>query len=273
MTTQAYPNGTGATQSDPIALARPLVMSGRVWYVYSVTGVDASGNAGLSREAPLKTLAQAVANAANYDIIMLLSGHAETLTAPVWIGQALTVIGEGVIAGKPGASLTVNASAASAIIASVVGIDLRNIYFPANLVDNSAARVQLNNGNLGIYGCWFDCGAHDLNAAVTVLAFSSPLTFESCTFQSVATSVSARPLGGILSLGAQPNGVKIYDSVFRGGPFGFSGAAVDFSAGNLSGAKFRNVSLLNGARIVMGEDAVGYIAGVTSSGDAGVVWS
>ncbi|MEY4931756.1 MAG: hypothetical protein RLZZ403_76, partial [Pseudomonadota bacterium] len=104
--TISYPNGIGGSTGDSLALAKPLMMSGSVWYVDSATGTDAAGSAGKDRSKPLATLATAVSNASDDDIIVFFDGHEETLTSAQTLGKRLSLIGEGSDAGVPTVTFT-----------------------------------------------------------------------------------------------------------------------------------------------------------------------
>ena len=69
------------------ALASPL---GNIWFVDSVNGSD--GNRGVNRRHAVKTLTQAVANAAAGDTIVLNPGGSEIITATVAVSKQLKIV-------------------------------------------------------------------------------------------------------------------------------------------------------------------------------------
>ena len=72
-----FPNGVSSF-GMPMVGAGPVVPSANVWFVSSVTGGLGDGT---SRDFPLATLSAALAKATSGDVIYLLAGHAETISA------------------------------------------------------------------------------------------------------------------------------------------------------------------------------------------------
>src|SRR6188768_1687921 len=68
----------------------------------------------------------------------ILPGHTETLAVTQNISKRLTLIGEGVVAGKPAVSFVGNMPATALLTLNSVGVELRNIYFPENTQANTA---------------------------------------------------------------------------------------------------------------------------------------
>ncbi len=110
MTTTNFPNGitsygipvvgsgSGAGASIPTS-------SGNYYFVCNRTGANGSnGNEGTDMAAPLSTLAFAYSKctASNGDVIVILPGHAETISAALtWATAGVTIVGLGVGTNRP----------------------------------------------------------------------------------------------------------------------------------------------------------------------------
>lgn len=276
MSIKFYPNGIGGTVGDSLDTCKPLMTSGNVWYVSSLTGTDASGLAGLNREAPLATLAQAVTNSSNDDIIVFLAGHTQTLTAFQSLSKRLVLIGEGTTAGKPAVSFLMNAAGTSMFSVSSSDVELRNLYFPPNVQTNGSVRINAISANFRAKGCYFECGATDTNAAIAL--GSTGARIENCTFISVGTTIAAQPNSAIKSIAASTlTNLEITDTVVSAGTVGFSNfAAVDLS--NVTAAtqiKVEGLSLLLGADMDLGisSTATGRVNVQLATGGSRVNWS
>lgn len=245
-----YGNGIGDTLGDQLATCRPLYTSGSVWYVSSAIGVDAGSPAGKNREKPLATLAQAITNAADNDIISLLSGHTETTTAGYTVNKKLTIVGSGSSGGKPTVKLNMNLVAGTLMTVSATNVELRNIWFPTSASVNSN-RIVVSAALFRMKGCYVECGPND-NHGVSLAAGADSARFVNSTFISVATSITLQALGG-LQLAATVNDLELDGMVFSSGTVGFSNGGVSY-AFNSNGAtinrlKAENVSLLLGADV------------------------
>jgi len=275
MSIQYYPNGIGGyPPGDFLDTCKPLLTSGNVWYVSSLIGTDAVSPAGQNREKPLKTLANAVASAAEGDIIVFLPGHTETLTLAQTIGRSLTLIGEGVIDGKPAVSFKGNSAAATLISAISTGIEFRNLYFPPNLVNNTAPRILAGADDFVMRGCYVDCGATDQAAAVRFSG--NRFTLDKSTFISTATLTSAQPKLAIeAGTGAVIEGVLMTDVEVSAGTVGFSNyAAVDLTkAGVLTRLQVEGMSLLLGADMAIHPFATGRVNVQLATGGSRVSWA
>lgn len=271
MSIQYYPNGVGGTIGDYLDTCRPLQMSGNVWYVSSLIGTDAASPAGQNREKPLATVAQAVTNAANDDIIVFLAGHSETLVAAQSIAKRLTLIGEGTVAGKPAVKFVTNAAVSALFTPSSSNVELRNIYFPEALQTNGIAKIQWSGTAGRIVGCYFELGAKDTGGALQ-LSLSDQLRVEGCTFISTAVVTSAQPGYAIRSTAALGD-LEIANTVVSAGTVGFSNfAAIDLTGGVASRCRITALSLLLGADVAMGVSATGYVNVQLSTGGSRVAW-
>lgn len=269
MATKNLSNGFGEILSDALAIAKPIVMSGNVWWVNSAIGVDAAGTAGQDREKPLATLGQAVTNAAAQDIILLQSGHTETRTVALSIAKALTIVGVGTAGGKPAAQISNNSAAGSMITLDVAGIELRNIYFPTNQQSNSAARIfgTLVNGSV-VRGCYFECGPNDQGDALNLDGCDHCRVLDS-TFISIATTRANRPSRGLHITGVAVS-LDVSGTVFADGTVGFVSAAFDASIGTQTNLHGVGVSLLGSTVNLSG--CTGWLNPAVTTGGAKVIW-
>lgn len=272
MANTVYSNGIGGTTGDDLTLASPLITSGNIWYVDSATGTDAASPAGRNREKPLDTLAQAVTNAADDDIIVLLDGHSETLTAAQAVTKRLTIVGEGSSSGVPTVTLTNNQAAASLLTLSGTNIQIRNIKFAANSQTCATARIVTSAAKPTFIGCYFQCGATDTGPAVLLDTGTTHPTFEDCTFISTGTVVSAQPESALKS-GAAIADLIMKDCVFSAGTVGFSNYyAIDFSTAACTRMVVENLSLLLGADMLLHANSTGYINPQTVTGGSRITW-
>jgi len=269
-----YPNGLGEQAGgDQRASQKPLLMSGDVWWVNSVTGTDAASPAGKDQQKPLATLVQANTNAADNDIIVLQSGHTETLTVALAL-KAVTVIGIGTTAGKPAAQIKINAAAAIMLQFTASAGELANIYFPAAVQTDTSANGKVRVASIShciISGCYFESSALDQLAALEISAAAQGVIVEDCTFISTASSGITRPTRGLHVSGAVSE-FRMTGNVFDDGGMGYSTAACDLSGGTITRLRAYGNSFLRGAETLIASATVGYFFPPTQSGGAKVTW-
>ena len=274
MSIQYYPNGIGGyPPGDFLDTCRPLQTSGNVWYVSSLIGADSFGTAGQNRERPLATLAQAVTNSANEDIIVFLPGHTQTLTLAQPLAKTLTLVGEGVVDGKPSVSFYGNTPAQNLFSVVAPAVQFRNIYFPENKLSNNAPRVLIQSTDFLMQGCYVDCGAND--RATALLLGGVRTRIENSTFISTAVLTTAQPLMAIQADTVSLIGLTMEDVVVSAGKFGFSNyAAIDLGPSTgISQMKIEGMSLLLGADMVLPVGATGRVNIQTATGGSRVQWS
>lgn len=267
-----YPNGIGGTLGDALATCRPLYFTGVVWYVDSATGFDAVSPAGRNRERPLATLAQALTNASNDDIIVFLSGHHETLTSKQTVSKRLTLVGEGSAAGVPTVVFTRSADFTGISLEAALS-EIRNVKFAQSTVAGVTTSPSLSVGatDITIEGCYIECGAHDA-LGLALGSGTDRMRIRNTTIISTATSSSAQPATGANSFGAIAD--MVWDGlVVSAGTVGFSNYfAVDCSAAALTRLKGINVSLLLGADVNLHASSTGRLNIQTASGGSRVQW-
>jgi hypothetical protein len=274
MTTKIYPNGIGGTLGDQLDTCRPLWSSGSVWYVSSLTGTDGASPAGQNREKPLATLAQAQTNAADGDFVVFLQGHTQTLGAGLIISKRLTLMGEGFVGGKPGASFLINNASQTMFDITAPNVELRNIYFPPCVQSNTGVKVDFDGGANGrVIGCYFEAGANDKSAQLEIDPGADGLQISGCTFISVAPTVTAQPAAAIQSTGAI-NDLEIADTVISSGTSGWSNYwAIDLAIGTALRTKISNLSLLLGSDVRMGANATGRVNVQLATGGSRIDWT
>lgn len=165
----------------------PPFTTGNIWFVNSATGVNSSGY-GRSPEAPLASLAYFFSSdaptASNGDIVFLMPGHAETVSAAAGIDAdiaGVTVIGMGTGTLQP--KITFDTGATSDLDVDAANITFENIHFTANYADITAA-IDVNAQFCTIRKCRFSETAADMNAVIWILGgsttTSSGLVVEDC---------------------------------------------------------------------------------------------
>jgi len=265
------PNGIGESLGDSLVTNEPLYMSGDVWYVDSESGSDAGGSAGQDRAAPLATLSQAVTNAADDDIVVLMSTHTEDIASTVTLSKRLTIVGAGQSEGKPTATLRLDDASASLLDVQSDQVQLRNIYFGPTQKAATGHQVEVGDNSSGhsdvvIRGCYFELGGNDDAAAVYVHSTNSDVTLRSCTFKNESGSAQAAQA---LYVETGATHVVLEGVVFDGGSQGFS----DYYAAEIDATSLyaEEVSCLRGADLKL-TNSNGYAHVGTATGGSRVDW-
>ena len=258
-----YPNGIGGASGDVLTSEKPLLVSGNIWYVHSPSGADAGGTVGQSREAPLATLAQAVTNAANDDIIVLMDGHAETVTAAQTLSKRLTLVGDGSVGGQPSAQFTLNAVAATLITVSTDSVEIRNLKFNANAQGSFSPKISVTAGHFRMVGCRLEGNASDVVAVLSLGTGSDNARIQNATFLSVSASGSTQPISAIS--GGTLSGIELEGTVLSGGEIGWS-SLYPVDLGNQTAFRSLGCSFLFGADISLGATSTGWITMPTTTG-------
>lgn len=160
---------------------------GNVFFVSSVTGTNGTGY-GRSPEAPLASLAYFFSGdfptATNGDVVYLLPGHAETVSAAAGIDAdiaGVTIIGIGTGTSQPKITFDTATTADMDIDAANITID--NVHFSANYAD-IVAPIDVNAQFCTIRNCRFSETAANMNALIWILGgsttTSSGLRVENC---------------------------------------------------------------------------------------------
>ena len=161
--------------------------TGNVWFVDSGsgTGGDTAGF-GQSPDSPFLTIDFAVGQctANNGDVIIVMPGHAETVSAAA--GLALDVAGIKVIGIGDGAdqpTVTLDTANTADVDVDAANITVENINFVANFADIAAA-IDVNADDFTLRRCRFTSAATDMNAKIGVqdaaAGASDRITIEDC---------------------------------------------------------------------------------------------
>lgn len=150
--------------------------TGNRFYVHSGTGTNAAGY-GRSPDAPLASLAyfflQDFPTANNGDIVYLMPGHAETVSAAAGIIAdiaGVTIIGLGSGAAQP--KITFDTIISADLDVDAASITFENIHFSANFADITAP-LDINAADCTFRGCRFSETAVNMNAVIWILGATS----------------------------------------------------------------------------------------------------
>ena len=142
---------------------------GNVFFVSSVTGTNGSGY-GRSPESPLASLAYFFSGdfptASNGDVVYLLPGHAETVSAAAGIVcdiAGVTIIGIGTGTLRP--KITFDTATTADMDIDAANTVIENIHFSANFAD-IVAPIDVNAQFCTIRGCRFSETATNMNALI-----------------------------------------------------------------------------------------------------------
>lgn len=214
----ASPNAYTPGGSSGARLAtRPLLMSGKIWYVCNAStanGLDDVGTAGQQRKRPLITTAQAITNASAGDTIQYLAGHVETVTVTIAANKAgLHFISEGTAATR---AVLTTASAIPVMTISASGVWVENITF--TLTHASASCILTSGALTGLQH--IDCSFTATLANAVLVSWASAITggrLKGCAFAANGTSTSTIPAVGWL-IGAVCVDTEVDTCTFSGGP-------------------------------------------------------
>jgi hypothetical protein len=173
----AAPIGSGNANSEGLSRYIDGRRYGNVWFVGSdVTGATNSTGYGYSPESPFATLAYAVATAAvadNDDVVIVLPGHTETITAAAGVAMSkagVTVIGIGQGRKRPIINYTTAVGASFDITAARCWIE--NLVFTVGF-DAITAMINVQAADVTIKGCEIDHGGATYQASSVILGNAS----------------------------------------------------------------------------------------------------
>lgn len=266
-----WANGVGGTAGAALALVAPLYTSGNIWYVLSTTGSDAASPRGKERIRPLATLAQAVTNAAAGDIIVCLSGHAETLTSQQAFSNAdIHVIGEGAGSNRP--KFTRNADIVMFNV-TAAGVKFDNLYFPASTLASANSRVKFAGANDRMVGCYFECGTLDNGPSLETVTGASQVSVTGGTyFVSTSTSVASQPDSAIKVTNAITD-LELDTVIMDGASSGWANPYAFNGAGAVTRLRATNVDLLGDSDMTFATGTSGHLYVRNRTGSARVVWT
>jgi len=197
------------------------------YFVSSVTGN--ANDDGTTKEKATTTIAKALdfCTASRGDIIWLLPGHAETISAAA--GIALDVAGVNIIGIGEGAlqpSITFDTIISADLDVDAANVMVENVHFIANFADITAA-IDVNADDFTMKDCRFTELAVDMNALIWVqdgaLVTSDRITIDGC-YCLVLDAANTH----FLNLAGTPDGVVVKNNVLMGdwGTMAVGGAGV-----------------------------------------------
>lgn len=176
---------SGRLVADDRVIGSANLTAGNTRYVSSVTG--SAGVSGFSPKKPLSTIDEAVGlcTASQGDVIVVLPGHAEVVTAAGGLDLdvvGITIIGVGDGANQPTVTFTTADTADMDVDAA--NITVENIHFVAGFAD-IVAMIDVNADDFTLRNCRFSQSAVDLNALITIqdaaAGGSDRITIEGCS--------------------------------------------------------------------------------------------
>lgn len=259
MATKHYENGiVGSSEGGSAEIASDIFVTGAVYWVDSVDGNDS--NAGTNRNSPKATLASAYSSATanNGDIIIIESGHSESLGSSVTLSKAgVRIFGLGSGSNKPSFTVTANVDALDITAARQ---EINGLRFPVGTTTGNTSRVNIAAAHCRVVDCDFLCGQYDQNS-ITIPDAGDDALVQGCTF----TISADGPDSGILVESATLLGLEIKDCSFDGGSYDFDDAAV-YSAVAHTEYRYDGNTLTNKASIIHTAAAKGQVSG-TVAGD------
>lgn len=266
--------GIGGLAGAELATVSPLQYSGEVWYVHSPTGSDAASPRGRERIRPLATLAQAITNAGNNDIIVLMSGHQESLASITTIAETgLRLIGEGSGSARP--RLTSNMVVADEMLdVTGAGVIIDNIYFPATTgALGSLPRIRLGAAGCVVRNCYFECGTFESAAssvAIELITGANNCRIEDTVIASTSTLVTSQPTAAILVTNAVTD-LTLRNLTLDGGASGWSNPFAFVGTGAVTRLLATNLDLLNDSDLTLATGSSYQIHVRNKSGSARLV--
>lgn len=264
MAIQFFANGAGGTSGADLAVLKPAYYTGNIWYVQADDGTDAAAPAGLERNAPLATLAQAYTNAAAGDTIVFLEGHHELLGSAQTLGKiGLALVSEGL--GTDRATFTCTGTVAMFDV-TAAGVLVDNVYFPASTAA-AVARIRSAAAFTRIRNCDFLCGASDTNRAVQFVTGAGTCSITDSTF----TAVAATPAVAIAVTNAMSH-LEMDNVTMDGGSYGWSGYAFTGTAA-VTALSATRMNRLNGSDVILATGGTGkWYDGVVTA-DSRLSWT
>lgn len=261
MVLQNYPNGTGELLGGPLTLARPLLMSGNIWYVHH----DGTSSSGLNREDPTNTLAQAITNAAAGDWIVLMPGHSEVIAVNTTLPARCRLVGSGSSNGEPTSELRFTGDGYFTLPQQA---QIHWVKFPARSSSGANPRFIQSSSQARFVGCVFEMGASDTQPCISLR--STQTTIQSCTFRSSSIGSQIAPVSALANQTAS-GPLWIQDCVFDGGEVGFSSPAINLTTVAVDDFSIFSTTLQNGADLSLHASSTGHLA-VTATGGSRISW-
>lgn len=209
-----FPQGVSSF-GFPLMGAGPLITSGKVFWVSSVSGRN-SPDYGSSPETPFASIVYAVTKCVTNrgDMIVVMPLHQESITA----AGTLTISKNGISVvglGNPNVRPSINFSAlvGATVAVSGVGVSFQNVTFNYAGIDAITTGVNITGTDANFIGCFFRMGNAGAQAtrAVTLSAAAANALFRRCRF----SFVDAGATHCIYTAGAVDN-LTVEECVFVG---------------------------------------------------------
>lgn len=202
----------------PVVGSGPILTTGDIWFVDSTASRASDGaTAGKTPILPFASIDYAIgrATANNGDHILVLPGHAETVSAISGLDfdvAGLTVVGIGDGADTP--TVTVDTTSTAFVDIGVASITLINLHFVANVANVSACiEVQAGADDFALRRCRFTETSSSLNFLRCVQVATSTVNkmiIDGCTFMTDGTNNSA------ITMAVATDGVRITNNFMTG---------------------------------------------------------
>ena len=207
-----FPNGI-SSMGMPV-IGGGLITSGHVFFVHSGTGSDS--NSGADTDHPLATIDAAInlCTADKGDIIIVMPGHAETVSTSAGFDAdvaGISIVGLGNGDDRP--TITFATSTGADVDLNADGVLVRNMKFSMDGVDALSAPIDVDGSNITIEDCEI-IAASTAGQATTGLNLG--VSSHGFTFQ--RNHVVAPNSGGteFMTIAGVSNNVKIADNWFDG---------------------------------------------------------
>lgn len=277
-----YPNGVKSYGVPIMGGASIPSTTGQYIFVSSTTG--SNGNVGRTNGLPLATIAQAVltANAGKGDVIVVMPGHTETITAAAGIAinkSGIYIVGVGTGATRPTITFGTATTATMTITAADVTID--NLLFTQSF-DAIVSPIVISASGVTIKNCYFMTGNASFQATQMILttAAANNLAILSNRFEG---TIDAGTTAAITLVGG--DNVNIVGNDFIGGyTLGVGGIQNITTATtnlvirnntivNLTASATKAITLLSGATGIISDNRFGIGSGAAPITAAGAWWN
>lgn len=186
-----FPNGVSSQGVPVIGGAKLPSTTGNYWFVSSTAG--SNGNNGKSKSSPFATLAQAVlaATASNGDVVVVMPGHAETITGAAGITfskAGVYFIGLGTGHNRP--SITFTTAIGAQIIVSGANVTFDNIFFDFTGFDAITAAISVTGADVTFVNSEFKTNSGTAGVVLGILTAATATRFrvENCLFFGTAAN-------------------------------------------------------------------------------------
>lgn len=237
--------------------------TGNRFFVHSGTGTNAAGY-GRSPESPFASIAYAfssdVCTANNGDIIYVMPGHAETVSAAAGIVADIAgVTVKGIGSGTSQPKVTFDTITTADLNVDAANVTFENIHFTANFAD-IVAPIDVNATDCTIRNCRFTETAVNMNALIWILGATSTTSSRlkvigcKCVDKDAANT-------HFVSLPGTSDGDEIRDNILHG-DWGTAaiGAAGVITNCTITGNVIFNAATDNDACINLAATATGIVA-------------